>query len=583
MAFQKITLQYFVGVLTAFFLAIAWLLPNHTLPWTTFHSDAWMAIVFSGIGFIACVFPKGKNYGYAINFVTLLIIPIPFLQHYVGLLPFFGQAVIGAAYIAGFLFAQIAGQQLQIWRAAWVGNIFFGAILAAAVVSVGMQIFQWLGLSGGSELTAIWIAAVDVSRPSANLAQPNLLATLILWAILAVLWFSTAEYINSQSRFFIILFLLVGLALTQSRSGFLGLILLGVVCIFSRKKDKKLPSEYSVIGLFFLYILVICSIEPLSQLLLLDNIESISKRPSGQARWFAWRMFWDAIADRPWFGYGWNNVMQAHLHEAERHPNVGQLFAQTHNLFLDFFVWAGVPIGLLLSIFIIYWNITVFRNVKDTHQAIYYLVICLAGLHSLVEFPLHHAYFLLPVGFVIGILNESLSLRPVVNINAVSRAFVVLGFGVLMSFLIVFVREYFLIENASMNLRFNNARIGKELKIDIKNIVVLDQFQAQLNFFMLEPNSEISEDELVAVRNLASVLPSYFNMLKLITLLALNHQPDEARQWMRRCRHVLDEPSKQQLVSDWKRIQTSYPSLKNFNWDDRESFKLTTVTHLSPP
>ena len=583
MAFKKITLQHFIGMLIAFFLAITWLLPNHTLPWTTFHSDAWMAIVFIGIGFVACIFPKGKSYGYTINFVTLLIIPIPFIQQYIGLLPFLGQAVIGAAYVAGFLFAQIAGQRLQTWRAVWVGNIFFGAILSAAVVSVGMQLFQWFGLSSSSELTAIWIVAVDVSRPSANLAQPNLLATLILWAILAVLWFSITEHINDKSRLFIIIFLLIGLALTQSRSGFLGIILLSVICLFSRKKDKQLPRKFTVLALLFFYILVISLLEPLSQLLLLDNIGSIYKRPSGQARWLAWRMFWDAIVEKPWFGYGWNNVMQAHLQQAEQHPEVGQLFAQTHNLFLDFFVWVGIPIGLFLSIFIIHWMVTAFTKVKNKHQAIYFIMVCLVGLHSMVEFPLHHAYFLLPIGFLIGTLNESLNSRPIVNINAAGRTFFSVGFGVLTILLLISIRDYFFIENASTNLRFNSARIGKKQKIDVGSLLLFDQFKTQLNFFMLELNDKVPKDELVVARNLATVLPSYYNMLKLITLLALNHQPDEARQWMRRCPHVLDELSKQQLVGDWIRVQANYSALKNFNWEDQESFTSNTVTRLSPP
>lgn len=210
-------------------------------------------------------------------------------------------------------------------------------------------------------------------------------------------------------------------------------------------------------------------------------------------------------------------------------------------------------------------------------------MVCLVGLHSMVEFPLHHAYFLLPVGFLIGTLNESLNSRPIVNINAAGRTFFSVGFGVLTILLLISIRDYFFIENASTNLRFNSARIGKEQKIDVGSLLLFDQFKTQLNFFMLELNDKVPKDELVVARNLATVLPSYYNMLKLITLLALNHQPDEARQWMRRCPHVLDELSKQQLVGDWIRVQANYSALKNFNWEDQESFTSNTVTRLSPP
>ena len=580
---KNISLQHFIGLLITFLLALAWLLPNHAVPWTTFHSEAWMAIVFALIGLIALVFAKGKLKFYLINVVTLLVIPLPFIQFYFGLLPFFGQAAISAAYIAGFLFAQIAGQQLQAWRPSWIGNIFFGAILTAVIPSVGMQLFQWLGFARDSGLTAIWIATVDTLRPSANLAQPNLLATLILWGIMSVLWFNASDLITKKSCVLIFLFLLVGLALTQSRSGLLGLFLLLVVRLSLSKHNDLFPGKGMAVILAVLCILFVWLIKPMSQWLLLDDMESISARPSGQARLLAWRMFLDAIADKPWFGYGWNNVMEAHLHSAERHPEVGQLFAQTHNLFLDLLVWTGIPTGFSLFILMTCWLWAACKKLTNRSQSTYFLIILLAAMHSMVEFPLHHVYFLLPVGLVVGVLNESLDFHSLFRFGAVGRVFVAAGLCSLLVVLAFVVRDYFLLESASTSLRFQNARVGSVQKINIPNSLLINQLKEQLNFFLLQPVAAASADELRSARQLSAVFPSYHNMLKLITLLALSQHTDEAQQWMRRCPALLDKDARRQLFVDWLHIQSSYPTLNNFSWIADGAPVSNVVTDLSPP
>lgn len=580
---KNITLQHFTGLLIAFFLALAWLLPNHAVPWTTFHSEAWMGFVFACVGLIALAFPRRKLNFYSINVVTLLFIPLPFVQYYFGLLPFFGQAAMGAIYIAGFLFAQIAGQQLQAWRPRWTGNIFFGAILAAALVSVGMQLFQWLGFARDSGLTAIWIVAVDTLRPSANLAQPNLLATLILWGIISVLWFNAYDLITKNSCVFIVLFLLVGLALTQSRSGLVGLFFLVGVRLSLKKHDEQFPRKRLAVTLAALCLLFVWLIKPVSQWLLLDDMESISARPSGRARLVAWRMFLDAIADKPWFGYGWNNVMEAHLHAAQQHPEVGQLFAQTHNLFLDLLIWAGLPVGIFLSILMACWFWAAFRKLTNKSQWAYFLIISLAVLHSMVEFPLHHAYFLLPFGLAVGVLSESLDLHLLFRFGAIGRIFVASVLCFLLGIFALVVRDYFLLEAASTRLRFQNARVGITQKINVPDSVLIDHLKDQLNFFMLQPVAAASAQELRSAHQLATALPSYHNMLKLITLLALSNRRDEAHQWMRRCPALLDNDSRRQLFVDWLHIQSSYPALKDFGWVGDGARVSNVVTDLSPP
>ena len=68
-----------------------------------------------------------------------------------------------------------------------LADILFLAVLVAALVSVGLQLCQWLALSE-HDAVAAWVLPLPGSRPYANLMQPNQLATLQLWGLLACGW-----------------------------------------------------------------------------------------------------------------------------------------------------------------------------------------------------------------------------------------------------------------------------------------------------------------------------------------------------------------------------------------------------------
>lgn len=562
----RISLAHFWAALAALLLAVGWLLPNHSLPWTTFHADAWVAAVFSMIGVVVLFKSMEGIRFYALNLFSGLMVLMTLGQFAIGLLPFAGQAFMVFLYLMGFLFAQVIGQQWQKWRPAWLGDILFLAIGVASTTSVGLQLYQWLGLTRGSGLTDIWILDLGGVRPYANLGQPNQLATLLLWGLLACAWSVYRAYLGRVGATLAAAFFLVGLALTQSRSGMLGLCVLISAPWWCLPFKGNSRFRWTAAGCGAFYFLILWSIGPLSRLFLLEDTTNLLDSSSGEIRLAAWRMLLDSIALRPWMGYGINEVMAAHLAVAELHPSVGQLFGQSHNLFLDFLVWVGIPLGILLGLSLLAWLVVAARRIVHIPEALYFLMLMVVSVHAMLELPLHYAYFLLPVGIVIGALNENLKLWPVCLAGLTAGRISLVTYLVVLVFFGLLVRDYFRVEESSNAIRFQKAHVKANHPAQPPEVFLLTHMHAQLSFFLMEPSKGVSKDELQRARELTTAFPSYHNLMKMITLLTLNECMDEARWWMIKTPYIMDMESQRSIPEDWKQIQRSYPSLRRVEW-----------------
>ena len=310
-----------------------------------------MAVFLGVVGCVAVIRDSAPVRVYASNLMTAAAILIPIFQFAGGQIPFFGQAFMASLYLMGFLLAQIAGQHWHQWKPTMLGDILFGAIGIASLVSVGLQLYQWLGLTSGSGMLDIWVIGFDGSRPAANLGQANQLSTLLIWGLLAGAWGVWRKQLRGPFVALYIFILLVGLALAQSRTALLCLLTLLISFSFWTPLGRQKKIRVGVVIAFVLYLSLLSLIPVLTQLLMLDGFSSMQARSASELRPAAWRMFLDAVGERPWLGYGWDQAMSAHLAAGDRHPLVGHLFGQTHNLFLDLIVWCGVPLGAFFRFF----------------------------------------------------------------------------------------------------------------------------------------------------------------------------------------------------------------------------------------
>lgn len=509
------------------------------------------AVILRVVGPVVC---------HDVTLVTAVLVSVPLVQYSFGLVMFSGTAWIVSCYLIGFLLALVTGARWESRSPGQVADGLFLAIGIAALLSVGLQLHQWLAL----DLLDIW-AMADRGRPFANFGQPNQLGTFLLWGVLAAVWGHVRQRIGAWTALFMIVYLLFGLALTQSRTAWIGLlILIGASWIWHRLwPDPRWPWIATGLGLYF----VVCVAAQgwLNQLLLLalPGNERDIVRISSELRPAVWRLFIDAALQHPFVGYGWNQAGQAHLAAALNHPALHAWFSHAHNLFLDFVLWCGIPVGLFVSIFVIRWLWRCLRAVRGPQDAVLLLLVLVVSNHAMLELPLHHAYFLLPVGLVMGALNVRLDQRP---IFVVGRWSVIALWLVSVGLLALLIRDYFRIETSYQGLRFEWAHIKTESPGGPPDVVLLTQLREFIRMARADPGSGMSAKDLEWMRMVTSTYPSTGAFLKLATALAMNHRPVEAQLWLRKLCGVAPESECAAAKGVWVSRSLGNPFVAAVSW-----------------
>ncbi|MDP1529950.1 PglL family O-oligosaccharyltransferase [Rhodoferax sp.] len=537
-------------------LALGWLLPNHYRPWIAFHSDAWIASVLL-VAFVALIWrSRGAMALHRITLGVALLIGIPWLQYGLGLIPQPGVAWISSAYLLGLFLALLLGARWEANSPGQLGDALFLAIGIAAVVLVGLQLQQWLQVDG----LELWRLSGGPDRPSANLGQPNQLATLLLWGVLAAAWGLSRGRISGGVAILLVAYLLFGIALTGSRTAWIGVALLVVASWWWRSlwRSARLPWVTTGLGVYF----VLCVVVQGWWHALDGEVPADLVRMSSELRPLAWAVFLDAAWQRPWFGYGWNQTALAQLAVATAHPPLHNVFSYAHNLFLDLILWCGIPLGLLVFASLVGWIWRCFRAVQSAENAVLLLLLFVVGNHAMLEMPLHYAYFLLPAGLVMGMLNTRFRARPVLYVARWAAGLLWLAATVLLALII---RDYSRVEPSYENLSFEWQRI-KVARIGPPEVLLLTQWHDFVEFARYEPKAGLSQAELDALRSIPELFSGALFLHKYASILALNQRSDEARLWLQRLCKVASESECSAAKAIWAKQSHKYPEIAAIPW-----------------
>ena len=174
-------------------------------------------------------------------------------------------------------------------------------------------------------------------------------------------------------------------------------------------------------------------------------------------RWAHWTALADAVTREPLWGYGWQQVSVAQVRGAELHPFVGEHIEHSHNILLDLVLWAGLPVGLSIAGLAAYWFATRIRACRDGLSAWLLMGVAVLGVHAMVEYPLSYAYFLVPLGLMVGAI-DTLQARPGGwRIGLHAQRVGAAGLLALLGWIGV---EYLEAEQSHRLLRLESARIG---------------------------------------------------------------------------------------------------------------------------
>ena len=541
-------------------LVVGWLIPNHYPPWTSFHLDAWIACAMIPVSAIVIVRASPCTAWHGMALVVAILLALPGMQFAFGLVRSAGNFWISTAYLLGFLLAILTGGRWEHSEDRSLLDCLFLAIGTAAILSVGLQLHQWLSIDG----LELWSMGGGSTRPYANFGQPNQLGTFLIWAILALAWALLRKRIGGCTAVGAAMFLLFGVALTASRTAWMAIAMLVVAAWLWRDlwSDARVPWIATGLGLYF----VIChfSIGGLGEVILggLPGDGSDIARITGESRPVIWAVAMDAAMQRPWFGFGWNQVALAQMAAALNHRPLHVFFSTAHNLFLDFVLWCGIPIGIMVSAWLVWWFWSRIRMVRHAEHAILLLFLLVVANHALLELPLHHAYFLLPVGLVIGALDVKLGVRP---IFFAGRFAIAAGLLVATVLLALVIHDYARVESTYQTLRFEWANI-KTQPAQPPDVILLTQWRDFVRMVRFEPTDSMLEQDLQWLRDVTPLYPNAGFFLKIATAMALNKRPQEAALWLRRMCPIVSAVQCEAVKETWAQRALGSPQIAAVAW-----------------
>lgn len=520
-------MQFLCFLLASILFSFAWLSPVHTYPWVTFSSE--LASFGGGVALLALLFNKNVKIPRP-QILMLGIALIPLCQWAFGLITDFSTTFLSSAYLFVFWLMIIAGYNLSL-QAEQRERIMLGVsylLLSISFISAIMAIIQWLNL----EAYIDGIIQLKTSRPYANFGQPNNLATFLIMGLMGGLYLYEKRRLTLWLLIPASLVTLFAITLTQSRTSWVVCIFLFFYWIYKQYKNSprfNFPRLLLWVGLYFViagYLL------PVLTQLLSSSIDTgvtqtasiVQRAGSGHERLGMWVQILHAIADKPWFGYGWSQTSIAVV-ESIQFNTVQVWFNSAHNVLLDLLVWNGVPLGLLIIGYISLWLFWLNKNAKDMTSIIAILMVCAILIHAMLEFPQRYAYFLLPMGFLLGLIQAQTPKLKGVMVNKNVIRFV--GVCALIVVLLIW-RDYKLYQDNS-RLVFKNQQPTAEV-LGSSKILVLTQFQQRLDWIALKPQVEMSEANLILLGEMVKNKATPYNLKKYAQLLAYNQKLEEAEQ-----------------------------------------------------
>lgn len=540
------------------FFLISWVIPGHYPPWPSFQQEILAASGFFLFG-ISVLVAGGRRIFYwpTSSLLILALTFFPAIQWLAGQIHYLSGLMLPIGYLVGFSLAVVFfynGIRGDSKNPEWILR-WFSVLILAASISVGLALFQWQGAS------SFWLADVRPGgRPYANIGQPNHLATLCGLGLVGVWLLYEVQTVSGRIAWLLIGWLILGLTMTQSRTGWLFFVsLMGFGWFFRRRIAFRTPDHAWWWGIVAFISLIL--FWPWVNSLLLISLESPwDERISAGTRGPLWSGLLEAIERAPWFGWGWGQTSTAQ-HAVALDQDVGQrMLNYAHNIFIDFCLWIGVPSALFLLGGFLVWISHQVRACRSPLQVAALGSILVITVHSLTEYPLAYLYFLLPLGMFVGILEAHRgSCRIYVHGKWVFALLMLVGF---LAGVIIYDHDRF--EGSELHVRMSQAKIGDDADrpVEIPKALLLDQVEAYQRLRLVPARSGMSEAELEEMKFIVQQHPYPPALLRYALAIALNDRPQQAHAELLALCHLHPSVRCDEARTSWRLAQERYPNLE---------------------
>jgi len=282
------------------------------------------------------------------------------------------------------------------------------ALLAAGLYSVLVGLLQvflpdWTDGRFISHRTAEGLAI-------GNIRQPNQLSTLLLWACAAAVWWSVVRRWRLGVLAGLLAALLFAVVLTASRTGVVGVVMLALWGLVDRRLPKGVRMLLLASPVFYALAWWGMTQWAAAAGHAFHGGQRMTATLHGygsDSRVNTWLNTLALIKAHPWTGVGFG----AYNFAWTLTPFPGRstaFFDHSHNLLLQLAVEFGVPAALLVLGLLAasLWAGRRALTAADDEQAMSartaLFMLAVVGVHSLLEYPLWYAYFLLPTAALWG-------------------------------------------------------------------------------------------------------------------------------------------------------------------------------------
>lgn len=544
-------MKFTLALIAAILISLAWLMPVHYRPWVSYTGELY---AFFALFALAAIGLKEKIKIPAISLPLLLLAGVSLIHLLVGQVFFFSTAMMGFIFIFSFWLVSVLGYDLSTGnynREETFTNLSY-VFLASGTVTGIIALCQW------TNLDATLPGMVNISgnqRPYANFAQPNNMATFLVMALMSCLYLYEKKKIQTKWLFACAAVIVMGVALSQSRTAWVAAIAIMLYLAFYQYKGIIRLKWYYSTAWFLFFISCIVAFPLLSQLAaqamdtdVIQSRDVVARATGDMSRIAIWQQMIAAIQAQPWLGYGWYQTSAAFVSISDTIQ--GPVWIRSaHNFILDFLLWNGLIIGLPFLAYFGYLGYQLQRWVNTPESVIGILMIGAFVTHAMFEFPQHYAYFLLPVGFILGtVLAQNPKIKTVV-MPLIGMKFI---FAVGLLLLIVIYRDYDVaVPKLGQSIRYEKQpeKINNE-----KPIYLLTEFNHRIAWIRLNPYSKASADQILEGEQMVLSYPTKYNLIKYAKLLAFNGYEAEAKHQLQRLKIIQKtEMSYKELTQDMPR------------------------------
>ncbi|KVU78060.1 polymerase [Burkholderia ubonensis] len=443
-------------------LAVALIVPyaitNHTYPIPTFYSEfsALALYLLLGASVILLVrtsrpatpFAAPAAFAAPLGFAAVLVAQAALMPLRVPSMNWLAVGYLGAALVAMQAGYVLAREQL----AEAAARIIAGALLIGGVFAVFCQVVQLFRLESVlSPFVVVYNIAVE-RRPYGNMAQANHLATYIAFALAGALYLVQTRRLAVWAWLMLSVVLSGGLALTVSRGPWLQVAVMVVAGFWMARVESRgkpgTPANVRArawlmpVLLAAVFVAVNGAVRWANLHYHLNLAVSAAERmrDAGQIapRLALWKYGLAMFREHPLLGVGWGEF-PSHQFALARALGGVEIANNSHDIFIDLLAKSGL-LGLgVLVVTLVLWFVRALRAPQTSTRVFGFALVGVLLMHALVEYPQQYMFFLLPVMFVIGLL-EAKPLR-IVPGRAAFALFALLTFGGLLAALPV-LRDY---------------------------------------------------------------------------------------------------------------------------------------------